>query len=56
MGAVLGLPDLSGRWQLLLTSFEGRTIFVDEVRMGLQADSERVPGSGRKRKLLSMSA
>jgi hypothetical protein len=37
--------------QPLLTSFEGRNIFVGEVRMGFQADSERGLGPGRKRKL-----
>jgi hypothetical protein len=38
-----------------LTSPEGRNIFVEEVRMAVQADSEHGPGSGRKRKLLSFA-
>ncbi len=35
-----------------LTSPAGRNIVVDEVRMGSQLDSERVPSSGQKRKFL----
>jgi hypothetical protein len=42
--------------RLLLTPFEGRAIFVDEVRMEFQADSERAPGSERKKKFLSLMA
>ena len=42
------------RGQSFLTSPEGRTIFVDEVRMGFQADSQPAIGFGRKRKLLSL--
>jgi hypothetical protein len=38
-----------------LTSPAGRNTLVDEVRMVIQADSERAPGSRRKRSLLSMT-
>ena len=37
-----------------LTSRAGRNILVDEVRMGIQADSGRALGLGRKRKYLSI--
>lgn len=42
------------RGTILLIPPEGRTIVVDEGRMGFQADSERAPGSGRKRNFLSV--
>jgi len=35
-----------------LTSPAGQSILVDEVRMEIQADFERAPRSGRKRKFL----
>ena len=37
------------RCQSFLTPLEGRTILVDEARMGFQADDGRAPMSGRKR-------
>ena len=38
-----------------LTSPTGRNTVIDMVRIRMQADSERAPGPGRKRKFLSIT-